>query len=144
VCPFISQVEVAFAKLTTSLVLALALRISLNYVGNGAMVAVHPWFSLNISLVVFIQIVSLIRSIVAAIRQCMIEFVLSSLKPPKVNQWTGKVEADDLCCICMEEMTSSQPVDVGETECGHTFHVKCLTKWLQVMTTCPKCRMNFV
>jgi hypothetical protein len=42
------------------------------------------------------------------------------------------------CPICREDMTS----DILTTMCGHTFHEKCLMKWLWESVTCPECRHN--
>lgn len=83
--------------------------------------------------------VACIKSVVVASRHWKIDGVLSSLKHPKVDQVTGNVEADDVCDVCLEKMTSAQTVDVGETACGHMFHFKCLAAWLRVNLMCPNC-----
>jgi len=41
------------------------------------------------------------------------------------------------CPICYDVILED---DVARTHCGHTFHVTCLTSWLERATTCPSCR----
>ena len=47
-------------------------------------------------------------------------------------------EVDDECAICYAayELGSYQ----AHMRCGHVFHSRCLTKWLQRKQTCPVCR----
>ncbi len=43
------------------------------------------------------------------------------------------------CTVCHEELTGSAP----EHSCPnkHTFHRKCLEKWMHISQTCPVCRV---
>ena len=41
------------------------------------------------------------------------------------------------CTICLLNYTEETK---KITECCHTFHTKCLDKWLQNNTSCPLCR----
>ncbi|CAG2115802.1 unnamed protein product [Medioppia subpectinata] len=55
---------------------------------------------------------------------------------PKVTQLT----AGEKCCVCLK------PHSVGETvsvDCGHKFHVQCITRWLRLNNSCPVCRTEF-
>ncbi|CAH0559960.1 unnamed protein product [Brassicogethes aeneus] len=38
------------------------------------------------------------------------------------------------CAICLEDF------ETRELSCGHVFHTKCISKWLQYNNTCPFCR----
>jgi len=42
------------------------------------------------------------------------------------------------CSICLEELTPSKNHSI--TDCNHTFHTNCLTKWCSTNTCCPFCR----
>ena len=48
-----------------------------------------------------------------------------------------------LCSICCE---NSEEEEIKEerviTKCNHTFHSKCLKKWVVQKTTCPMCRAS--
>lgn len=59
----------------------------------------------------------------------------------------------DVCCICTHSMDGGHALSVST--CGHTFHQKCIMKWLHGQRearrkagemvpcgTCPTCREN--
>ncbi|KAG5475354.1 hypothetical protein LSCM1_03467 [Leishmania martiniquensis] len=46
-------------------------------------------------------------------------------------------EEADLCCICLEEYTTENPMFRGA--CQHHFHLPCLMEWKQRSTLCPMC-----
>jgi len=41
------------------------------------------------------------------------------------------------CPICYDVINEGEST---RTPCGHTFHVTCMTSWLERATTCPSCR----
>lgn len=41
------------------------------------------------------------------------------------------------CPICYDVINEGEST---RTQCGHTFHVTCMTSWLERATTCPSCR----
>jgi hypothetical protein len=41
------------------------------------------------------------------------------------------------CPICYDVIIEGESTS---TPCGHTFHVTCMTSWLERATTCPSCR----
>ena len=46
---------------------------------------------------------------------------------------------DISCSICIESFKPES--NVSTTRCGHVFHTKCITTWLQHgKTNCPQCR----
>jgi len=47
------------------------------------------------------------------------------------------------CVICLENIDNK---DISEISCSnnHFFHDKCIKKWLEIKTTCPSCRENFL
>lgn len=73
-----------------------------------------------------------------------------------------EVAREDVCIICREEMTSTQPAAAAEGEaaprpaaaaqrvpdrlrpkklpCGHILHFACLRSWLERQQNCPTCR----
>lgn len=40
------------------------------------------------------------------------------------------------CSICLEKINS----ELVTLECGHSYHQECISKWLDIETTCPYCR----
>jgi len=55
---------------------------------------------------------------------------------------SSKDTGDNQCCICLEEISSSQ--DAKFLNCCHKFHGSCITKWSQLQKSCPICRSNFL
>lgn len=48
---------------------------------------------------------------------------------------------EDMCCICLQLNYSKFSFRKNITlSCNHTFHDKCITKWMQHKNTCPLCR----
>jgi NACalpha-BTF3-like transcription factor len=45
------------------------------------------------------------------------------------------------CSICMEAIAPE--TNISTTECGHTYHFRCLNTWIRTQTTCPLCRASF-
>jgi len=61
------------------------------------------------------------------------------------------VYEDDLCSICMGHLKQPSCDSAGallhsrqtiETECGHVFHMDCLSRWVETKPACPVCRKN--
>lgn len=53
------------------------------------------------------------------------------------KQWSGNIL--DECAICCEEMTSATAYKV---DCKHSFHLRCIKKWLEKKSDCPICRVH--
>ncbi|XP_074568226.1 uncharacterized protein LOC141824793 [Curcuma longa] len=45
---------------------------------------------------------------------------------------------EEKCAICLEEYKDND--NLGRLECGHDFHVCCISKWLRMKNVCPICR----
>ena len=43
------------------------------------------------------------------------------------------------CLICQEDIHFCHE-EISVVNCGHLFHKKCLQKWLDTNSTCPKCK----
>ena len=43
------------------------------------------------------------------------------------------------CCICFESLSEKDTI-ICKLPCNHTFHIGCIEPWLNINTTCPKCR----
>lgn len=41
------------------------------------------------------------------------------------------------CAVCLEEFKTRD--ELGVCPCSHTFHKKCLLKWLEIRSVCPMC-----
>jgi len=44
------------------------------------------------------------------------------------------------CSICLNEISLKY---LNTTSCGHTFHKKCINKWIIQRNNCPNCRFVF-
>eukprot|EP01065_Artemidia_motanka_P026271 TRINITY_DN31190_c0_g1_i1.p1 TRINITY_DN31190_c0_g1~~TRINITY_DN31190_c0_g1_i1.p1 ORF type:complete len:140 (+),score=13.46 TRINITY_DN31190_c0_g1_i1:56-475(+) len=44
------------------------------------------------------------------------------------------------CAICMECMQSTEKVRACALDCGHVFHLPCVSQWLRLRAVCPTCR----
>ncbi|KAF5181885.1 hypothetical protein FRX31_028528 [Thalictrum thalictroides] len=44
------------------------------------------------------------------------------------------------CSICLEDMKEGD--EVRTLCCDHTFHSKCIWKWVEKQATCPLCRFD--
>ncbi|PVH47704.1 hypothetical protein PAHAL_4G123600 [Panicum hallii] len=57
---------------------------------------------------------------------------------------TGSAGAGaDKCCVCLAGMREDQALR-ELPRCGHSFHDKCIGKWLKAHPTCPVCRATAV
>lgn len=52
-----------------------------------------------------------------------------------------EAETDEICPICMDNLKDKETIRKGAS-CGHQFCASCLEKWLELHTTCPKCRYD--
>ena len=62
---------------------------------------------------------------------------------PKFEKGLKMAESSALegaCSICEEIFDGEK--DVAATQCGHTFHAKCLLEWIRRKPECPTCRKN--
>jgi len=53
--------------------------------------------------------------------------------------WTELHEKQE-CPICLNEFQCNEIVVTPKKDCGHTFHKKCLHRWLMSQSSCPCCR----
>ena len=47
---------------------------------------------------------------------------------------------DTTCAICLNMVKSGDIV--FPTNCGHDFHLYCLTEWTKLSSSCPVCRQE--
>jgi hypothetical protein len=58
----------------------------------------------------------------------------------KCNDKILKSSSDIIkCSICLEDIFENE----FKTKCNHSFHTRCLSKWLKNANNCPNCRTNF-
>ncbi|KAK0604008.1 hypothetical protein LWI29_011133 [Acer saccharum] len=50
----------------------------------------------------------------------------------------GSPALGECCCICQEEYAAGE--DIGNLDCGHVYHVECITQWLLLKNSCPICK----
>ena len=51
-----------------------------------------------------------------------------------------KIDAEPECAVCMCELEKGD--EMGQLECGHTFHKQCIVEWLGNEASCPMCRVD--
>ncbi|CAM9201030.1 unnamed protein product, partial [Ectocarpus sp. 6 AP-2014] len=56
-----------------------------------------------------------------------------ALLPQQTGNGSGPV---DQCCVCMEDMKPKEKI-TRLPACLHTFHSKCISKWLKEKPCCP-------
>ena len=56
-----------------------------------------------------------------------------------INKSIASSEQSFLCVVCLEMIKCKDKL--GEiVRCKHTFHLKCIDKWVRVSAICPMCR----
>ena len=48
--------------------------------------------------------------------------------------------SENECAICLLDVDPSRPRDGQRLNCGHSFHRKCISKWLNRENRCPLCQ----
>tara|TARA_Y100000389_G_scaffold164614_1_gene168441 strand:- start:39819 stop:40136 length:318 start_codon:yes stop_codon:yes gene_type:complete len=48
-------------------------------------------------------------------------------------------KSEEKCVICMSGLYDEHIIP-----CGHSFHTKCIHKWMKRHNTCPICRKNII
>mmetsp|Transcript_65573 Transcript_65573/g.58847 ORF Transcript_65573/g.58847 Transcript_65573/m.58847 type:complete len:468 (-) Transcript_65573:197-1600(-) len=51
-----------------------------------------------------------------------------------------KIDAEPECAVCMDDLAKGD--EMGQLECGHTFHKDCIVEWLDTEPSCPMCRVS--
>ena len=52
-----------------------------------------------------------------------------------------KLSTHEECSICLQTYDMDDTVAWAKTsQCGHCYHIDCITKWLQINNECPLCR----
>ncbi|CAL1285619.1 unnamed protein product [Larinioides sclopetarius] len=59
------------------------------------------------------------------------------LKLPPSEQAKEKVTK---CCVCLD---TTRYRKMKSLHCSHSFHEKCINKWMETNKKCPLCRMSF-
>jgi hypothetical protein len=60
--------------------------------------------------------------------------------PEKKHKPSGENREEEECSICATALTTE--CDVKDLKCRHDFHVKCISDWLSINSTCPLCRTD--
>jgi len=59
---------------------------------------------------------------------------------PMITADGSGLQQCDVCCICLETMTSGEPL--RRLPCQHVLHKECCESWLSRADTCPSCRRS--
>ncbi|XP_031480942.1 E3 ubiquitin-protein ligase At4g11680-like [Nymphaea colorata] len=49
-------------------------------------------------------------------------------------------DTESECCICLAEYKDKD--EVRELPCSHIFHLRCIDKWLTIISSCPLCKQH--
>lgn len=44
------------------------------------------------------------------------------------------------CCICLAQYREKE--EVRQLPCTHMFHLKCVDRWLRIISSCPLCKQE--
>ncbi|XP_066276944.1 RING finger protein 24-like isoform X2 [Branchiostoma lanceolatum] len=55
----------------------------------------------------------------------------------KITYKKKKCSSNETCAVCLEDFKLME--EIGLCPCGHAFHRKCISKWLEIRNTCPMC-----
>ncbi len=64
-------------------------------------------------------------------------------KPEKIKKSDPLIVEECDCYICFEKYKEHE-YKRKLPKCGHTFHKKCVDKWLKTKSTCPHCRCDLM
>lgn len=65
---------------------------------------------------------------------------LSLSKIRRLGSFKSKDDRVDPCCICLEKINMGD--EIVALVCAHTFHQRCIRKWLEVNGKCPLCKIS--
>lgn len=73
----------------------------------------------------------------------LIDIFMDHIVPEKKNKGHIKIKKDDPiidteCSICKSVFTMNEYKKI--LTCNHTFHKKCIGKWIKINENCPICR----
>ena len=63
-------------------------------------------------------------------------------KYKKIRSIDNLIQSKLSCPICLENYSTKE--FKRELKCGHTFHKKCIDKWIKKYNTCPICREKII
>ncbi|KAF5183736.1 hypothetical protein FRX31_026676 [Thalictrum thalictroides] len=50
------------------------------------------------------------------------------------------LDSGEVCAICLNNMKEDE--EARTLGCNHSFHIDCISKWVERQTTCPLCRFD--
>eukprot|EP00917_Polyrhabdina_sp_WS-2016_P028253 GHVP01060324.1.p1 GENE.GHVP01060324.1~~GHVP01060324.1.p1 ORF type:complete len:493 (-),score=46.24 GHVP01060324.1:485-1963(-) len=59
---------------------------------------------------------------------------------PGTDAIINDIPNDSVCPICRDDM--DEPSACRKLPCGHVFHTSCLQGWIEIMYSCPSCRVD--
>ncbi|KAL1548730.1 hypothetical protein AAHA92_16924 [Salvia divinorum] len=53
------------------------------------------------------------------------------------------VDGDGVCVVCQDNLVVENR-KIARLDCGHHYHQRCITNWLNVKNTCPLCQTTVI
>jgi len=79
-----------------------------------------------------------------------IKLMISKVSPVYVDSWQGEQDNCSICkigfhqpCANCEVIGEVDPCPIQEGNCGHKFHMHCISKWIKEHSTCPLCSSHW-
>lgn len=84
-------------------------------------------------------------------RPSVLAWQITKLQAVYVSSWAKSQESCAICksllinpCVICEANESTDPCPYQEGECGHIYHLHCISKWIQQQPNCPICGQRWV
>ncbi|KAJ8567273.1 hypothetical protein K7X08_019481 [Anisodus acutangulus] len=68
------------------------------------------------------------------------EVIVAHMKCIKYELTERSENDNDICCICLYDFSDGQLI--GSTDCCHSYHFDCISKWLMEKNICPLCKRS--
>ena len=136
------QIVSVISDVTISILLLHTMTSMLGLTFVYSMVDVIMWLSKPVMLNVLPTSFLTCAACLSVYRRWKQRSVMAALPQPTQTQLMSLHDNDSSCPICFDTMMTS--LDVSQalvaTPCRHVFHRGCLSQWVVIEPTCPKCR----
>ena len=66
---------------------------------------------------------------------------MEAKKPIPFDELSEDNDELETCAVCLSNITGENKDDKACTvDCGHIFHIECISRWIKKSKECPLCR----